>query len=130
SFPVLVHSVPTKLNLSLAPSMICSENPQLALTPSLIPRAEWANSQTGKHGTKARSSLVLQVTDWETSDRLVRHGINIFGVPHNTTKFKPFPTQCYFCQCFGHKVAVCSDKVDPANARCARCAGPHLTKSC
>lgn len=130
TYAVVAHYVSTDFNLEEGAQIIHRSNANLVPRPDLITKVEWLNKRPTKHDTKKRSSLVIYVSDEQTADNLIYHGISVNGELCHSTKFIPFASQCFFCQKFGHISTACPRKNENGKASCARCAGPHLTKSC
>lgn len=100
------------------------------LRPQLeIVRVEWptfAYSPTVAGTEKKFSSLVVEVVNPETANRLIDEGMVVEGVLLYCTRWErdTAPRQCFNCYAYGHISKICTKP-----ARCGKCAGGHPTNS-
>ena len=122
---VIVHKVDiekfadTEVGMKSLKSELETFNEGLALasTPRYLTRPE-------KRMDKVHSSCVIAMKDQSYLNRLLRHGIQIFGRQHRVIRYwaaRP-SDQCRLCQKFGHHYRRC---LNPPV--CGICADPHHT---
>ena len=80
-----------------------------------------------KNPNASTQSIVVHVDSLEEADECIEGGIIIEHRIHRAERYMPQCqiTQCFNCQGYGHKAAVC--KKPP---RCGKCAKDHQTKEC
>ncbi|KAJ7723757.1 hypothetical protein B0H14DRAFT_2175699, partial [Mycena olivaceomarginata] len=132
SFTVVASFVPTTFDPKAAgaKTAIFHDNQGTIPSPSTIKEVRWLHEQKDASVKKKASSLVLVLDDASAADGLITRSLSLVGTSCPVSHYIPPPLQCYNCQGFGHMAKACSTRKDPANTKCARCAGPHPTREC
>src|SRR6202789_452058 len=91
-----------------------------------ILKAKWikpeARRRTGQTHAHATASISLA----STANRLIKEGLDIFGIKIRPERLKQEPLQCLRCRRWGHYAINCLE-LDEA---CGTCGGKHRTSQC
>ncbi|EFP92455.2 uncharacterized protein PGTG_18280 [Puccinia graminis f. sp. tritici CRL 75-36-700-3] len=122
TYLVMAHGIPKTFDISRPANLalLASKNNFQAIN---LARVRWMGSN--EPSTKKAGSLVLAFTNKDLAFRIEKSGIFLNYDYHQTERFKPRPPQCFKCLRMGHFGKWCRE-----SARCAKCAGKHLTNEC
>jgi hypothetical protein len=126
AYAVVAHNAPIDIwpedgDIHDAIQALEEYNPSLPNNHSRIANISWLNSNEARERMRS-GPLLVSYKNKVDANHAIENGLVIEGLLCSVSIYVPRPPQCYRCQDWGHRATGCTGE-----ARCGRCAGPHLT---